>query len=48
MMSGDVGGAVPNYKYVRNKPESEFLTGQEEHSWSCERLGIYLAMEDAI
>ena len=35
----DVGGAVPDYKYVRNKPESGFLTGQAEYSRSCERLG---------
>ena len=27
-----VGGAVPDYKYGRNKPESEFLTGQAEYS----------------
>ena len=26
-----VGGAVPDYKYGRNKPESEFLTGQAEY-----------------
>ena len=25
-------GVVPDYKYGRNKPESEFLTGQAEHS----------------
>ena len=25
-------GAVPDYKYGRNKPESEFLTGQAEYS----------------
>ena len=24
---GRRGGAVPDYKYVRNKPESKFLTG---------------------
>jgi len=29
---GRRGGAVPNYKYGRNKPESEFLTGQAEYS----------------
>ena len=28
----DVGGAVPDYKYGHNKPESEFLTGQAEYS----------------
>ena len=40
MMSGgrevDVGGggegAVPDYMYGRNKPESEFLTVQAEYS----------------
>ena len=26
---GEVG--VPDYKYVRNKPESEFITGQAEY-----------------
>ena len=41
----DVGGAVPDYKYVRNKPESGFLTGQAEYSRSCERLGSCLATE---
>ena len=33
------GGEVLDYKYaymyVCNKPESEFLTGQAEYSWSC-------------
>ena len=28
----DVGVVVPDYKYGRNKPESEFLTGQAEYS----------------
>ena len=41
----DVGGEVPNFKYGRNKPESEFLTGQAEYSRSCECLGSCLAME---
>jgi len=41
----DVGGVVPDYKYRRNKPESEFLTGQAEYSWSCECLGSCLAVE---
>ena len=41
----DVGGAVPDYKYGRNKPESEFLTGQAEYSRSCEHLGYCLATE---
>ena len=40
-----VGGAVSDYKYVRNKPKSEFLTGQVEYSPSCERLGSCLATE---
>ena len=34
-------------KYVRNKPESEFLTGQAEYWSSCEHLGSCLAMEEA-
>ena len=33
----DVGGALPDYKYVRNKPESGFLSGQAEYSQSFER-----------
>ena len=41
----DVGGAVPDYKYGRNKPQSEFLTGEAEYSRSCERLGSCLAIE---
>ena len=36
---------VPNYKYGRNKPESEFLTVQAEYSESCERLGSCLVTE---
>ena len=40
----DVGGTVPDYKYMCNKPESEFLAGQVEYS-SCERLEFCLAME---
>ena len=42
------GGAVPNYKYKCNKPESEFLTGQVEYLWSCERLGSCLAVEHSM
>ena len=42
---GDRGGTVPDYKYVCNKPESEFFTVQAEYSRSCERLGSCLAME---
>ena len=41
----DVGEAVPDHKYRRNKPESEFLTGQAEYSRSCERLGSCVATE---
>ena len=29
---GRGGGAVPDYKYGRNIPESDFLTGQAEYS----------------
>ena len=36
---------MPDYKYGRNKTESEFLTGQAEYSWSYERLGSCLAVE---
>ena len=35
----DVGaGLVPDYKYMQNKPEIEFLTGQVEYLQSCERM----------
>ena len=37
-----VGGAVPNYKYTCNKPESEFLTCQAEYQRSCKHLGSCL------
>lgn len=40
----DVEG-VPNYKYVCDKPESKFLTGQVEYSRSCKHLGSSLATE---
>ena len=33
-------GGVPDYKYVCNKPESEYM-----YSQSCERLGSCLAMQ---
>ena len=36
---------MPNYKYMCNKPESEFVTRQAEYSQSCEHLGSCLAME---
>ena len=42
---GGGGGAVPDYKYGRNKLESEFLTGVAEYSQSCEGLGSCLAIE---
>ena len=45
MTSVDVGGAVPDYKYMRNQPERKFLTGQVEYSRSCECLGSCLATE---
>ena len=41
-------GAVPDYKYVHNKPESEFLTGIVEYSPSCEHLGSCLAVEHSL
>ena len=40
-----VGGVVSDYKYVRNKPKSEFLVGQAEYLPSCECLGSCLATE---
>ena len=40
-----VGDVVPDYKYMRNKPKSEFLTGKAEYSPSCEYLGSWLATE---
>jgi len=42
---GGSRGAVPDYKYRRNKPENEFLTGEAEYLWSCERLGSCLKVE---
>ena len=39
------GGAVPDYKYVCNKLESEFLTFQAEYSRSCDHLGSCLVTE---
>ena len=36
---------MPDYKYMCNKLESEFLTCQAEYSESCERLGSCLATE---
>ena len=42
----DMGGG--DYKYVHNKPESEFLTGQAEHLRSCEHLGSCLAMDGSM
>ena len=42
------GEAVPDFKYVRNKIGSGFLTGQVEYSQSSERLGSCLATECSI
>ena len=36
---------MPDYKYMCNKIESEFLTCQAEYSESCERLGSCLVTE---
>ena len=47
-LGGRRGGAVPNYKYRRNIPESEFLTVQAEYSQSCKRLGSCLEIESVI
>ena len=44
----DVGGAVPDFKYGRNKPKSEFLTSQAEYSRFCERLGSCLVIEHSM
>ena len=41
----DIGGVVPNYKLVPNKPESEFLTSQVEYYQSCGCLGPSLAVK---
>ena len=41
----DIGGVVPNYKLVPNKPESEFLTSQVEYYQSCGFLGPSLAVK---
>lgn len=42
---GEGGGAVPDYKYVNKKLESEFLTSLAEYSQSCECLGCCLVTE---
>ena len=39
----DIEVAVPDYKYVRNEPESE-----AEYLWSCEHLRSCLVMEHSI
>ena len=41
-------GVVSDYKYVYNKSEGEFLTGQVEYSQSCGCLGSCLAMEHSV
>ena len=43
-----LGGAVPDYKYGRNTPESNFLAGQVEYLQSCEHLGSCLAIKHSI
>ena len=54
MMSGghkmdiDLEGAVPNYKFVCNKPESEFLTGEVEYCRSHECLDSWLLLERSL
>ena len=40
--------AVPDYKYVHKKPESEFCTGQAEYLLSCERLEFCLVTEGSM
>ena len=35
------GGAVPDYKYGRNAPESDFLTSQAEYSDLVNVWGLF-------
>ena len=39
-LQGGYRGAVPNYTFMRNKPESEFLTDEVEYSQPQEHLGL--------
>ena len=41
-------GVVLNYKYVHNKAESEFPTGQVKHLQSCERLRSCLSIDGVL
>ena len=44
----DIGGPLPDYKYVHNKSESELLTRQAEYSQSCQHQGSCLATEHSM
>ena len=39
---------MPNFKSLRNKPKSKFLTGNVDYSLSRECLGSCLAMERSV
>ena len=41
-------GVVHDYKYVRNKPESEFLTGKAEYSRFCDGLRSCLSIDGVL
>ena len=41
-------GAVPKYKFVFNKPDSEFLAGEVEHSHYRGCLGSCLVLENSM
>ena len=45
VMWGGRRWGVPNYKFVCNKSEVEFLTGETGYSQSCERRGSRLVMK---
>ena len=37
-LSCEEGGGMPDYKYICNKPKSNFLTGQVKYLWSGEHM----------
>ena len=45
MEGGEGGGVMPDYKYMHNRPESEFLTAQVEYLQSCDHLVSCLETE---
>ena len=46
--AGNMGGGWGNYRFMRNKSESEYLNSQAEHSQSHECLQSYLEIEHSL